>query len=436
MNSLDRLLHQRRKEQKTLKLFLLCSVLGSLAAHGLAMTVRVGNFWNSTPDSTQVDEMEVVVEESPVEQPVPETTAPEPEEPPTAVATVQDVAIASQLAPAPIPLAPENQSPLPAGQATPSKDAPTPKSDPVSPMTNQAGETPTQSNGSGPVTKPDGKGFGFGFSRFGTGFNLDGKPTGKPDGQPGGQENGRSGGDPNGKPGGQSTGAPNGNPNATAVRAAPPKRDRPQKPVCLECPKPKYRGSEGSARVTYDIGPDGKVTNVWLQQSSGNPEVDRETLETLSKWRFDPKTIPEGGRQNVRSRITYEEEGSSYQRQNEQRRQEVQRRQVADQEQPQRQAEPVKQQPTTAVNEAPVKPTPLPTNQPDAVPQSPQGVKPASQSTPVPPPVEPADLPPPPKLAPAIVEPPPAPVEARPLPPEPAPVDVAPPAPISGNSAP
>jgi hypothetical protein len=96
----------------------------------------------------------------------------------------------------------------------------------------------------------------------------------------------------------------------------------------------------------------------------------------------------------------------------------------------------VKQQPPTAVNEAPVKPTPLPTNQPDAVPQYPQGVKPASQSTPVPPPVEPADLPPPPKLAPAIIEPPPAPVEAPPLPSEPAPVDVAPPAPTSGNSAP
>lgn len=430
MNSLDRILHQRHKEQRALRLFLLCSVLGSLAAHAIAMTVQVGNFWNPVVDSTHEDDVEVVLEDVPVDQSAAEKIVTEPEEPPTAVATVQEVAIASQLAPAPIPLAPENQSPLPAGQATPSKDAPTPKSDPVSPMTNQAGETPTQSNGSGSVTKPDGKGFGFGFSRFGTGFNLDGKPTGKPDGQLGGQENGRSGGDPNGKPTGQSTGAPNGKPNATAVRTAPPKSDRSKKPVCLDCPKPRFRDSEGSARVTYDIGPDGRVTNVRLRQSSGNSEVDRETLETLSKWRFDPKTIPEGGRQNVRTRVTFEEEGSTYQRQNEQR------RQVADQEQPQRQAEPVKQQPATAVNEAPVKPTPLPTNQPDAVPQYPHGVKPASQSTPVPPPVEPADLPPPPKLAPAIVEPPPAPMEARPLPAEPAPVDVTPPAPISGNSAP
>lgn len=353
MNSLERILHQRHKEQKALKLFLIGSVLGSLAAHGLAMTVRVGNFWTSAIDPTQNDEMEVVVEEMPVEQPTVETPVAEPEEPPTAVATVQEVAIASQQAPAPIPLAPASQAPLPTGQDAPSKEAPAPKNDPVTPLTNQTGETPTQAGGSGPVTSPEGQGFGFGFSKFGTGFNLNGKPTGKPEGQPGGQADGKAGGVPGGQLGGQTNGNSPGKSTGTAVRTAPPKSDRPLKPVCLECPKPKYRGSEGSPRVTYDIGPDGRVTNVRLRQSSGNPDLDRETLETLTKWRFDPKTIPDGGRQNVRVRVTFEEDGSNYQRQNEQHRQEAQRRQVADQERLQPPVEPTKRPSAAVVNESP-----------------------------------------------------------------------------------
>ncbi|MBU6185822.1 MAG: TonB family protein [Synechococcales bacterium] len=91
-------------------------------------------------------------------------------------------------------------------------------------------------------------------------------------------------------------------------------------PVCLMCPKPRYRGSEGSPRVTYDIAPDGRVINVQLRQSSGDPLTDRETLDALSRWRFDPNTIG-GGRQGVRIRVTFEEEGSNYQRQNQHRRQ-------------------------------------------------------------------------------------------------------------------
>jgi TonB family protein len=404
MNSLDRILHQRHKEQKALKLFLLVSVLGSLAAHGIAMTVRVGNFWHPVGDRAQEDEMEVVVEDAPMEQPAAETTVPEPEEPPTAVATVQEVAIASQLAPAPIPLAPDSQAPLPTGADAPSQEAPAdPKADPVSPMTNDKGETPTQSGSSGPITNPEGTGFGFGFSGLGTGFNLNGKPSGQPDGKSGGQEEGKLGGSPNGKPGeqvgGQPGGAPQGQPGESAVRTAPPTSDRPKKPVCLECPKPRFRGSEGSARVTYDIGPDGRVTNVRLRQSSGDPNVDRETIDALSKWRFDPNTIPQGGRQNVRTRVTFEEEGSNYQRQNEQRRQDIQRRPVADQDQPQQPAKNPRK-PTTAINETPSQSGLTPIQKPNA-------------TAPVTPPTETA-APSPPAPVPAYIEPPPTPVEVAP----------------------
>ena len=409
MKPSERILHQRHKEQRVLKLFLGCSVLGSLMAHAIAMTVQVGNFWNPATPAYE-DDLEVVVEDAPVDPPTVEKMVADPPEPPTAVATAQDVAIAAQLAPAPLPLAPSSQAPLPAGQDAPGKDAPASPNDPVTPLTNQTGENPTQSGGSGPITSPDGQGFGFGFGGFGAGFNLNGKPTGKPNGQPGEQEDGKAGGVPNGQSDGQVNGDPAGKPDETATRTAPPKSDRAPQPVCLECPKPKYRGSEGSPRVTYDIGSDGRVTNVRLRQSSGNSDLDRETLETFSKWRFDPKTIPDGGRQNVRVRVTFEEEGSNYQRQNEQR------RQVADQEQPQPTAP--QRQPTAAANESPAKPASTPAKKTETLsPRYPQGVAPIDLPAPVRPPVE--------TVLPAPLGSEPLPVEVTPLP---APVEVAPPA--------
>jgi len=60
-----------------------------------------------------------------------------------------------------------------------------------------------------------------------------------------------------------------------------------------------------------------------LRQSSGDEQTDRETIEAMSKWQFNPQTIPEGGRTNVRVRVTFEEQGSQFQRQNEERRREV-----------------------------------------------------------------------------------------------------------------
>lgn len=105
----------------------------------------------------------------------------------------------------------------------------------------------------------------------------------------------------------------------------PPVKKLPSKPECISCPKPQFRGKEGTPKVTYDITADGKVTNIRLRQSSGDPETDRETLEAMSKWQFNPKTVPEGGKANVRVRVTFEESGSQFQRQNEERRREQER---------------------------------------------------------------------------------------------------------------
>jgi hypothetical protein len=74
-----------------------------------------------------------------------------------------------------------------------------------------------------------------------------------------------------------------------------------------------------------------------LRQSSGDEQTDRETIEAMSKWQFNPQTIPEGGRTNVKVRVTFEEQGSQFQRQNEERRREAEK--LAEQERQQREAE-------------------------------------------------------------------------------------------------
>jgi TonB family protein len=406
---------QRHKEKRSFYKFILVGLLGSVAIHIMAMATPTPGVWRQA--ESEDDEIEVVIED--VEEPTPEPT-PEPEVVQEPELSPQPEAVAlADVAPPPIPLAPETTTPQPAGE-----DAPAP--DDLQAMTSKTGDTAVQKGG-GPIVSPGGKGDGYGFNKMPFGFNRFGKPDGNPQGQPGGIKDGK----PGGVPGGTGT--------QTSVRSAPPPppKNNP-KLVCLKCPKPKYRGSEGQPKVTYDIGPDGQVTNVRLRKSSGNPDTDRETMETMGKWKFDPKTVPESGRQDVKVRVTFEEEGSKFQRQNDQRRiEELKRRQVAEQEQKRREAlQPPSPAPVIPTTEAvqpspPAAPTPAVSETPAApvTPVAPvvETPAPAAESAPAPvtaPPPAPAPEPPPP--APAY-EPPPAPVpEPPPVAPEPAPVESAP----------
>ncbi len=384
MNSSESVVQQREKEGRALKIFLISSLTGSLVLHAAAMTFKVGNFWSVTPEVPEDDEMELVVEETPPEEPIPEEVVAE-VEPPPEPEVPEEMTFVPELAPPP-PLAPENQAPVEKGEDAPS-DKPLPAvPDSAQPMTSNAGDTNLKIGG-GPIFKPFGLGTGFGTGDRPTGFN----PLGKPDG------------DPKGKPG------------ETAVRTAPPaKPAKPKEPVCVSCPKPRYQGREASPRVDMKILPDGSV-QVRLRKSSGNPDLDRETLETMSKWRFDPQTVPsEGVRKRVR--VTYEEEGSSFQRQNEERRrQEAQRRQEAERrrlaEEERRQAEERQRIPATAV-ETPetIKPAASPV---PVAPVPPAAIEqPAPVAEPAPPPA-----PEPPAPEPPAVEPAPAqPAEAAPAP--------------------
>lgn len=375
MNSLDSIIQQRQKEGKALKVFLLSSAIGSLALHITALTLPVGMVWHDVTASEEADEIEITVTEALPEEALPEPTPeelvadvpplPEPDLP-------QEVAFAPDMAPP--PLAPESQAPLTPGEDSPTKPPSSSTADPVTPLTNQSGDTAIGKSGTGPIASPDGKGLGFGRANQPTGF----APVGKPAGQPNGNSGGTS------------------SPTATrqAPNSSPVQPVRPRQPTCLSCPKPKYQGTEASPRVDMRIRPDGTV-EVRLRKSSGNPDVDRATLETMSKWRFDPKTVPEEGVRK-RVRVTYEEEGSSFQRQNDDRRRqeaeaqrEADRRRLADEEQRQQDRQPP---PATATTESPA--SPAVSNDPPTAPEPVQ--VPESAPAEVPPPVEaPVELPPP-----------------------------------------
>lgn len=376
---------QREKERKFLFKFVLLSLLGSVILHAIAMAVPTPGVWRQA--EAKDDEMEVVIEnaeERPkVEEPQEIVKEPEPEIAPEP----QEVAFAPDLAPT---LAPDTQAPLAPGEDAPSNQPPSPNSDPTSPLTSTTGDTAVASGG-GPATSPDGTGSGFGNAKVPSGFNPDGKPDGDVKGAPGGTSGGTPGGTVGGTPGGTGT-------QTTSTRPTPTPIAPVGKPklTCLECPKPKYRGAEGDPKVTYDIAPDGRVINVRLRKSSGNADTDRETLETMGKWRFDPKTVPEGGRSNVRVKVTFEEEGSSFQRQNEQRRRESDRQRVAEEDRQRREAERKAPAPAAAID-PPARPAPV------------SAPAPAPEPAYVPPP-EPAYVPPPEP----VYEAPVAPVESAP----------------------
>ncbi|MBW4550737.1 MAG: energy transducer TonB [Aphanocapsa sp. GSE-SYN-MK-11-07L] len=400
---------QRHQEKRTFNRLILIALLGSMALHVLVLATPTPGIWRQ-PEAAE-DELEVVIEDVPPEpEPEVEQVPESPELPAVALADI---------APPPIPLAPERDTPQPEGE-----DAPAP--DNLKTMTSKTGETAVPEGG-GPVTSPDGKGEGYGFNKLPFGFNRLGQPDGSPQGQPGGVKDGK----PGGVHGGTGT--------QTSVRSAPPPpvKENP-KLVCLKCPKPKYRGSEGQPKVTYDIAPDGRVTNVRLRKSSGNPDTDRETMETMSTWKFDPKTVPESGRQDVKVRVTFEEKGSKFQQQNEKRRTEETKRQqqLAEQEQKRQEALQLSSPPPVAPSTEAAQPTqPSPSAAPPVAEPAASPTPAPVVETPAPAAAEAPTAPPPP-----APEPPPAPVyEAPPAPapePPPAPVYEPPPAPEPPPAAP
>ena len=389
-----------KKENRALASLLFIGFVGSTCVHAAVMLAPVPTLWK--PVSNELDDtMEVVVDTPPTsEQKIAEVPqAIKETEPVTNIESNQSV----EAAPVAIALAPENTASLKEG-----KDAAAPDS--LKPLiTSGVSDTKIQSGG-GPIIAKDGIGSGFGNAKIPTGFVLGGKINGNPNGSKNGVINGIINGNPNGK--GTQTNAIL--PTIPIPVPSQSSNNPPPKLECLSCPKPQYRGKEGTPRVTYDIAPNGRVTNVRLRQSSGDAQTDRETIEAMSKWQFNPQTIPEGGRTNVKVRVTFEEEGSKFQRENEERRRQEAEQLTAQQSEQRRLAEQSRQREvesakptavTTPVTPELLSPSPVinptlpvePVTSPTAVEPPTDTSSPAVDPLPPPPIVDNAPPPPPPE---------------------------------------
>ncbi|BBC27131.1 energy transducer TonB [Pseudanabaena sp. ABRG5-3] len=342
-----------KKENRALVSLLFIGFVGSTCVHAAVMIAPVPTLWK--PVGNELDDtMEVVVDtpqtsEEKIAEAPKETKEPEPV---SNIEANQSV----EAAPLAIALASENTASLKEG-----KDSAAP--DNLKPLlTSGVSDTKIQSGG-GSIIAKDGIGSGFGNAKIPTGFVLGGKINGNPNGSKNGVLGGIINGNPNGK---------DNQINSSILPTIPAPSPSINKPApkleCISCPKPQYRGKEGTPRVTYDIAPDGRVTNVRLRQSSGDAQTDRETIEAMSKWQFNPKTIPEGGRTNVKVRVTFEEEGSKFQRENEERRRQETEQLAAQQTEQRRLAEESRQRKvesskptavTTPVTPEPVSPSPV-----------------------------------------------------------------------------
>jgi len=350
---------QSQKEKRVLTFLLLIGFVGSTCVHTAVMIAPVPPLWK--PISKELDDtLEILVDKTTdseakgVEVPQ-EVKVPEPISP---IESAQSV----EVAPVAIALAPENIASLKEGKDTAAPDN-------FKPLTNSGGSDTKIPSGGGSIITKNGIGSGFGNDKIPTGFVRGGKINGNPNGSKNGVINGIINGNPNGK--GTQTNSLF--PTIPIPIPSQPSNSQTPKLECISCPKPQYRGKEGTPRVTYDIAPDGRVINIRLRQSSGDAQTDRETLEAMSKWQFNPKTIPEGGRANVKVRVTFEEEGSKFQRENEERRRQQSEQLANQQAEPKKLSEENRQravelvQPTATAT--PVIPEPLRSTPPSSPPE-------------------------------------------------------------------
>ncbi|ABA21913.1 outer membrane transport energization protein TonB [Trichormus variabilis ATCC 29413] len=125
---------------------------------------------------------------------------------------------------------------------------------------------------------------------------------------------------------GTGTGSGTGNVQAIATTSTPPKiRTEPRennrsgngRAACRECnarypEAARRRGIEGRVEVAVDTDSQGNVTGARIARSSGNRELDEETLRQARNWKLKPA---EGGRQGVAIATEFALQGSRRHRQ-------------------------------------------------------------------------------------------------------------------------
>jgi len=359
---------QRSKEAQALRLFLGCSLVGSLALHIALLAAGVGNFLARVPVEEE-DPIEIAIvdvpEPEPEKIPIEENIQERPSQPRTntvstprnEVAFVPQPQLKSPVipqkqinAPAPVQKVVENPKPVP---QQPKQTTQAPAEKPVvatkfvtssqpetrnqssavttSPTTTQTSQIAQPANGQLAATLR-----GLRDSRVGpTSASNTGNITGT-------NSNNNSGTGTNTDNNSRSN-ASNGNSNPVAAAPSPRKVEAPAnrgsgngRAACRQCDS-KYpeqarrRGIEGKVEVAVDTDANGNVTNVRLTRSSGNRELDEAHLRQARQWKLKPT---EGGRQSVAISTDYAIRGSRRYREAQERKRQRQAREAEQRKQP------------------------------------------------------------------------------------------------------
>ncbi len=333
---------QRSKEVEALKSFLAYSLIGSLALHIGVLSSGVGNYLTRMPEGGE-EPIEVAIVDSStaeLEKPIaeiPEEIEKEPEivqkqpieTPPVEKVQEQEQIIAVAQKPQPTntrsiaPQVPVKSAPI--ARTAPSQDSKASSSGGGGGGGGGGGSGVGLGTGSGiAVGTSTGTGVGGGTGTgtgggigSGTGIGI-GSGTGSGTGSGIGSGTGSGIGSGTGSGIGSGTGSGVNRPTV-ATAPTPPKINSPSngRAACREC-NAKYpeaarqRGIEGRVEVAVDTDAQGNVTNVRIARSSGNRDLDEETLRQARDWKLKPSS---GGRQGVSIATDYALRGTQRHRQ-------------------------------------------------------------------------------------------------------------------------
>ncbi|MEH1863906.1 MAG: TonB family protein [Nostoc sp.] len=342
---------QRSKEVEALKSFLTYSLIGSLALHIGVLSSGISNYLTRVP--TGEDEaIEVAIVDSPAveaEKPlekIPEEPKKEPEvvqkqsiETPQIQKPVQELIERSTIQPVQQQPQQTIQNPQPV-QQQPQQTTQNPQPvnreiapKPFVPVTTVAPQTGGGGGGGGSgIGLGSGSGIAVGTSSGsgaggGTGTGSGGGiGSGTGTGVGSGIGTGTGSGVGTGTGSGIGSGTGNQTENRPPVATAPTAPTSPKinssgngngRAACREC-NAKYpeaarrRGVEGRVEVAVDTDAQGNVTNVRVARSSGNRDLDEETVRQARDWKLKPT---EGGRQGVSIATEFAIQGSRRSRQ-------------------------------------------------------------------------------------------------------------------------
>lgn len=372
---------QREKEAKTLKSFLVFSLLGSLALHIGLLASGIGNFLSRTPDLEDEPMQVVVVDPPKIEEVKPEpkpqgqqaqpskapvvaspgssriggqSAAPRNVEvvrsrpsPPTATKTPSPP---PRIAPSkpivaekPQPKAPERiqkpaqsvkPEPAPVQKPAPASEiaaTPKPVQTPPPAVTNQqlrntlAEARATRESQAPPTTTapsaPPVSNTRSSHVAIGSSVN-----TGKTFSTGRATNSGSVTGTGSGTGTGNSTGAGNSTQGTAQGRGrgeGDAEGTGSGRLACRDCGKPKYpesarrKGIEGTAKVKLEVDERGNVTDVKIAQSSGNDALDKEAVRAARRWKLKN---PKGETQSVVAKVDFELEKSERSRRSRERR--------------------------------------------------------------------------------------------------------------------